>query len=343
MPKKPDEEAQRALKTLKADLKNHTPRNLYLFHGEEVYLRDHYLSRLKSEVLPAGAETFNLKTLDGGIAALDILKAADCLPMMCERTLVLVKDFDIFKAPESDKLELISLFEDLPDYLCLVFLYDLIPYKPDGRAKLAAVLKEKGLTVEFARQTQGDLNDWISRHFKHTGHDIDTRTAEFLTFYCGDLMTNLSTEIAKIAAYAKGKRITKEDIEAVAAPQPDAKIYELTDAVAGKNFDKALGVLSELFQMQEPPQMLLSSLGKYMRQLYAARVALETRRGAEALAALWKMKPYPASKLLSAAQRVSMDWCKRALSKTAAADLALKSGGDDQALLTQLVLELAYG
>lgn len=47
--------------------------------------------------------------------------------MMAERTLVLVTDFDLFKAGEKDREEYIRLLGDLPDYVCLVFVYDLIP------------------------------------------------------------------------------------------------------------------------------------------------------------------------------------------------------------------------
>lgn len=332
------------LKTLKKDVKAKQLRRLYVLYGEETYLRDHYLGRIKSELLPAGTEDFNFKTLDGkACTAREIVQICDCLPMMNDRTLVLVWDYDIFRAGEGERKELLGLLEDLPDYLCLVFVYDLIPYKPDTRAKIYAAVKANGLAVEFARQTQGDLNDWIFRHFKALGHEIDTKQSEFLTFYCGDLMTNLSQEIAKIAAYAKERRITRQDILAVATPQPDAKIYELTDAVSAKDCDKALGLLGELLGMQQPTQVIVASLGKYLRQLYAARAALETRRSADAVAELWKLKSYPASKLMAAAQKTTLPWCRGALRKVAQADLDTKSGGEDKSVLTGLVLELCYG
>ena len=88
-------------------------------------------------------------------------EAVDCLPMMAPRTLVLVRDFDLFKAGEKDREEYARAFAQLPDYCCLVFVYDLIPYKGDARTKLAAALKQHGTVVNFVRQDQGDLVDWI--------------------------------------------------------------------------------------------------------------------------------------------------------------------------------------
>lgn len=335
---------QTALKAFKADLKAKTPRRLYILHGEERYLLEHYFKLLQTQLLPPGAEAFNRKELDGkACSARDITAACDCFPMMAERTLVVVKDFDLFKLSESDKAALLNYFADLPDYLCLVFFYDLIPYKPDGRSKMAAAIKQNGLAVEFPRQEQGDLVDWVIRHMKAAGHEMDRRDADYLVFYCGDLMHNLHSEIGKVAAFAKNRRVTREDILAVATPQPDAVVFNLTDALAAKDYDKALGKLSELIGMQEPPQMILAWMGKYFRQLYAARVALETRRGQGELAELWKLKEYPAAKLMSAAQRVDLKWCAKALRKVAETDLLMKSGGEDVSALTGLILELAHG
>ena len=342
---KPKDKNDGSLDRLKADLKQKAPRRLYVFHGEEVYLRQYYLGRLREQLIPPGMEAFNDKLLEGKeVTARDIIATADCFPMMSEHTLVVVRDYDLFKAGEADRAALTDYFADLPEYLCLVFLYDLIPYKPDARTKLASALKDHGLVVDFAHQKQEDLVDWIVRRCKAAGKDIDSENAKYLMFLCGDLMQGLIPEIGKIAAYAKGSRITRSDIDTVATPQVDAVVFQLTDALGAKQYDKALDTLADLLHMQEPVPVILATLGKYFRQLYAARVALEERRTADELVAVWKMHPYVASKLMDAARRTALPWCRAALERVADADLALKStGGDEEAILTQLVLSLAYG
>ncbi len=352
-----------SVRTLKEDLKQKAPRRLYVLYGEETYLRDYYFDRLREQVVPQGMEAFNLKALDGKTCgALDIVKACDCLPMMSERTLVAVTDYDLLRAPAQDREELAELFESLPDYLTLVFVYDTVAFEPrpakeekpaedkgggkgredKGRALLAA-LKAQGLAVHFTQQAQEDLVNWVARHFKAAGRDIDLRDADYLVFLCGGLMQNLSSEIEKIAAYAPGKRVTRGDIDAVATPQLDAKIYALTDAVSARSGERALTALGELLRGEEVPT-LVAALDKHLRQLYAARVILESHRGAGELSGLWKtMHSYTVSKLMSAAQRVDLSWCRRALVRTAQTDLAAKSGADGPAALTQLVLELCCG
>jgi len=328
---------------LKKDLADGTIGNLYILHGEEAYLRDYYMGRMKEQLLSGGMGTFNLHEIPGKEMSPHALEqAVDCLPMMAERTLVQITDFDLFKAGEKDREAYAQLFSQLPDYCCVVFLYDLIEYKADARTRLAASLKQNGTVVNFARQEQGDLVDWVRRRFRALGKDVDSRLALDIIFLCGDLMTNLIGEIEKIAAHSKGKRITQEDVDAVATPQLDAVVFRMTDAIGEGNYDRAMAVLGELHQMQEPPALIMYSLGKQMRQLYSARLAMEQGRGSGYVASLWGIKPYPADKLVSAARKLNLKWCRRAVLRCAQTDLAMKSGTqEDKQLLTGLLLELA--
>jgi len=339
---KPDDAG---LKALKRELKAGAPKTLYVFHGEEAYLRSHYLGELKKALLPPGLEDFNLHTVQGKDCSPEWLEqAVDCLPMMSERTLVQVTDYDLF-AGEDRRDKLLSLFQSLPDYCCLVFVYDLLPWKADGRSKLAGYLKQREAVVDFRRQTQGDLTDWVCRRFKAAGKGVDSEDARYLLFLVGDLMTPLAAEIGKIAAYAKGPRVTRADMDAVAIPRVDAVVFRMTDALARKDFDRAAAVLADLYHEQQSPIMILSVMGKYFRQLYTARLCLEAGEGREAFLDLWAMRyGYQADKLLDAARGFSLPWCRFAVRRCAEVDLAMKSfGGDEEELLTALLLELSAG
>ncbi len=327
---------------LKKDLSAGTPGQLYLFHGEETYLRDHYLGRLRDAVLSGGLGEFNRHDLAGKDMSPHALEeAVDCLPILTERTFVLVTDYDLFKAGEKDREEYLRILGNLPDYCCVVFLYDLIEYKADARTKLAAAVKKYGTAVNFVRQGQRELTDWVRRHFRAQGKDIEPRLCEELIFLCGDLMQNLQQEVGKISAYAKGERITRGDIEAVATPQLSAVVFRIADAIGEKNYDKAAKVLGELYQMQKSPYEIMSALGKQLRQLYSARLALDQRRDAAWVGRLWGMK-YPMDRLMVSARRFSLPWCRRAVVRCAQTDLAMKSTGQDpKELLTTLLLELA--
>lgn len=340
----PPKEKDTAFRQLKKDIAGGTIGQLYLFYGEEDYLRDYYLGEIRKKLIAGGMEEFNLHTFQGKeFSAQKLSEAVDCLPMMSERTLILVYDYDIYKASEEERGRFGQLFSDLPGYVCVIFVYDLIPYKADARTKLAQIVKSKGSAVQFTRQEQGDLISWIKRRFRALGKEVDSAQAEYLIFLCGGLMTGLASEIEKIGAYAKGGKVTREEIDAVASPVLDAVVFRMTDAIAGGDYDKAMSILGELYQMGQHPIMILSVLGKQLRQLYSARLALERGKGAAYLGELWGMRnSYPAQRLIQSARRYSLPWCRQAVILAAEADQAMKSGGGEgEDLLVDLILKLA--
>ena len=346
MPPKNKQSDNSAYRALKQSITAGTIGKLYIFHGDETYLRDYYLEQMKKHLLPDGLESFNSHTLNGkNCTAQRLSELVDTLPMMNDRTLIVVTDYDLFKAAEEERRAMAALLSDLPDYCCVVFMYDLIAYKSDARMKqLASAIKEHGSVVKFDRQSQGDLSDWIRRRFRALNHTIAPADAQYLIFLCGDLMNGLIPEIEKIAAYTKQTQVTREDIDAVAIPQLDAVVFQMTDALTQKNFDKATAVLGDLFHMQQAPIMILAVLGKHLRQLFTARLVFDEGKNASYLMKLWDMRSsYPAERLMSAAKRFGPQWCRQAVIRCAKTDLAMKSvtGADSRDLLIHLLLELS--
>ena len=56
MPPKKKPTDNTAMRELKRALRDGSLKNLYLFHGEEAFLREYYLGQLKQVLLPPGLE-----------------------------------------------------------------------------------------------------------------------------------------------------------------------------------------------------------------------------------------------------------------------------------------------
>ena len=56
---------QSAYQKLKQDISAGELGCLYIFHGEEAYLRDHYLGRMKQLLIGDGMAEFNLHSVNG--------------------------------------------------------------------------------------------------------------------------------------------------------------------------------------------------------------------------------------------------------------------------------------
>lgn len=337
-----------AFEKLKRDLKEGTVRCAYIFYGEESYLREYYLGALRKALVPAGFEEFNYHRLEGkDLTVQTLAEAAEAMPMMTERTLIVVTDFDLFKLGEEQREKLIALLEDVPPYCCLVFVYDTLEYKPNRTMKkLMKAVSDHVESVEFRPADSRELTAWIARRFRALDKDIDRQTAEYLIFTCGDLMTGLVPEIEKIGAYAKGKTITQKDIDAVADPVLSAEVFRLSDAVLQGQYDKAAGILGDLLKMQTEPILILAALGSQLRRIYTARMAIDSGKDKYWLMELWGMKfDYPAEALLTAAKRTTAGWCADAVRQCQVLDRRMKSekGMDAAGELKLLLVRLGAG
>ena len=156
---------------LKSDLSAGNIGQVYIFYGEESYLREYYLGEIKKKLVPAGFEEFNYHRLSGKTLTMQELnEAVEAMPMMAERTLIVVTDCDLFKLPEEQRTALIALLNDFPPYCCLVFVYDLIEYKPSKTyKKLYEALDKNAQSVKFEAQDRSDLINWIGRRFRALG------------------------------------------------------------------------------------------------------------------------------------------------------------------------------
>ncbi len=343
---KNDSRSRGGYEALRAAIKAGVPANLYIFYGEERYLLQTMARQLKELLIPGGFEEFNYHRLTGkGLTVQELAETAEAMPMMAEHTLITVTDMDIFKLDESQRTALIDLLGDFPPYCTLVFLYEQVPYKRDGKMKkLCAALNEYVQEVEFVQQERSDLLKWLKRRFAATGHDIDQTAADHLLFTCGSLMRGLIPEVEKIAAYARHERITVEDIDAVAEPVLDARIFDMTNAVTARNYDRAAAILADLLRMQTEPIAILAALGKELRRLYTARLALDGGKDRVWLKELWSMSSdYPAKLLLQAAKNVDHDWCRQAVKRSQTLDRRMKSerNMDSEGELKLFLMELA--
>jgi len=338
------DDAGAALRALKADLKNGTPGSFYVFCGEEAYLREHYLSLLTQKLTGGPAGAFNDHRFQAENLTPEALQSAvEAMPMMAERTLVRVDDVDFFKQNEQAREQYGQILSDIPDYCCVVLNYDTVEFRVNGTMKrLAAVFAEKASVVEFAKQSERDLAAWISRHFRAHGKDISDELCRYLIFLTDGSMTSLGPEIDKAAVYAAGPEVTRADLDAVVIPALNAKTFDISNAIADGQYEKALAKMEELFAMQEDCTLILGAIGSQLRRLHYAKLITAAGKGQETLMQLTGLKSYPAGLTMTAARKVSDEFCRRAAQLVLETDRKLKSSADEPERLLELLLaELA--
>lgn len=260
--------------------------------------------------------------------------------MMAERSMILLEEVDLFELPEGEREQLISLFSDVPEYCCLVLTYG--EFKPDKRKKkLWDCIEKHALLVQFLYQKESELRAWIARHFRASGKLIAPELCAYLLQLCGLSMTRLDVEIAKICAYCGTNTVVRSDIDAVAEPTLDAVVFQLSDALAQREFDLALRKLAELLKMQNEPIPIIAAIGTQMRRLYAAKTLQNEGKSAQELAQLCSMPPFAANKTMSQARRFSERFCADAVMLCCETDVQLKNSCGGAELVELLILRLA--
>jgi len=328
-------------KSLTASLAAGQIGTFYILHGDERYLLERSLGEIRKHLCPEGTDGFNYRRFEGrSIITDDLEDAINTLPAFAERTLVEVHDFDIFKS--ENKARVSEILSDLPDYVCVVLIYDTVEYKPDGRQKLDKEILSHAEVIEFTVQEQDSLVKWIKRHFGDSGKQISTYDAQYLVIITGGYMSSLHGEIGKISAYAQGDTVTRADIDAVVTPVLDTVAYKLTDALIRREHSLAMRILDELFQMRESPHKLIFSISLKMRQLLAARVCIDSNLGKTALIEMCGIRhDFQARALLDSARKTTIRNCREAVLLCTQTAFELNSAPEPEARIIELIAKLA--
>jgi len=333
-----------AFQLLKGEIRAKQPRRLYVFHGEEMFLLRYYLQQLKKILIDELTESFNYhKFTSETFDIRDFADAVENLPMMAERTMVVVDEIDVFKMNEGDREKMMDIFSDIPDYCTVVFTYETTTFKPDKRyKKLWDAVNKHGELIEFAKQNQRDLITWIQRHFAANGKRINPDLCAYLIDITDGTMTSLAGEISKISAYSGADEIRRSDIDAVTEPVLDAVVFQMTDLLSQSEYGGALVKLQQLLKMQQEPIAILGAIGGHFRRLATARTLLDNGKTSTELMRLCGMADYPARKTMNAACRFSAKFYAKAAELVLESDRQMKTSFDDpKRILEILIMGLA--
>ena len=351
---------------LRRQIKNASLDRCYLLYGSEHYLQEHYARELRKAVLGGEDDAFNLRQLDGRNLDLQaLLEAVEAYPSFAEKTLVEVRDFNFYQStkkkekekeeeeedneeaaeqPEQgDIKELIAILSDLPEYCCLVFLYDTLDFKPDTRRKKVWDQLKKLITlVEFPLQGQQELVRWIQKHFAARDREIGAEDAAYMLFLCSSQMENLTNEIGKVAVYAREKQVRREDIDAVVVPVFEAQVFKMTDALAAKEYDRAAELMYHLFQLNMAPIAINAIIGGQLRKLYTAFLLKKAGGNSAELSKLLGIQEYAARLNLRICTSFPESWYLRMIRLCAETDFRMKSSqGDPEDLVRSMFVTMA--
>lgn len=326
------------------------PSPVYLIAGDDAYLRRRSLELLKEKYKPDALPAFNYDEFDGSQCTVDeIAAAAETLPMMAQRRMVVVKDLDAasISADQYGKLE--SLLSAVGGYDSCVLIFFNISVKSsqkngDRQSAMRALIKKNGTVINCKTPSPAEIADILLEAAAGMGAQLSRADAAYMVERCGSDITNLLSELAKLHSLCGGK-ITRAAIDANTTQSVDVKGYLLAShVIAGKRKD-AYRVMEELFDERTEPVAVLAIMSGAFIDLYRAKLASAERKTADDMAALFGEEYKGKEKRLSFSFRdcrryspaLLRQWCTLLCN----ADASLKSSRvDGKILLEKLLAEM---
>lgn len=333
---------------LKQQIKENTLSGAYLFHGEEDYLKKLYVDRVLKRCVNPGFEGFNLHKYDGESAEMnDFIDAAQMLPMMSDRVVVLVRDFNLSKLTAEENEEFESFLSDIPESTVIVFWFDAIKFNPkkDNKwKKIVSLFDNYGNSVEFSKKDKNYLSKFVIGIAGRQNKTISVSDAYYLIDTVGDDLNVLENETAKLCAYCENGVIDRTAINTVSTRTVTVKAFELTKAVSSNNLNRAFEILNVFFEQKMEPTVILNEIITAYVDMYRAKVSLASGEGSEALADDFKYgnTSFRLKNGASYASNISVEQLRECLFELDKADMIIKStAGDNRLALEQLLVSLA--
>ncbi len=335
-----------ALLELKRQIKEKNLKPLYLFYGEESYLKELYTSRIAAQIPDGGMPEFNHIRLEGPeVPFSEYDDAWESFPMMTDRKLILIKDSGIFKlrkgkddihSADESKEFWTEKFKRVSDDTVVIFDESSV----DKRSALFKALSKSGAAVEFAYLSEADLVTWVIKQCLDAKKKISKDNALYLVTRCDPGINNIKNELDKLLSYCD-EEIYKSDIERVVAKSLQVITFELSDAIMAGKTEKALSVLSDLKTVKENAFTILYLLFSNFDKMYHTKLMAGASRNE--VAAEIGVAPFIAGKYIESARGFSEEALENMVMRVSEIDLAVKEGRtDDWTALEQYVLECIH-
>lgn len=316
--------------------------NIFLLFGEEVFLKEHYLKQLTELLKPDMMEELNVFRFSGKsypLAAVD--EAIESLPVFAERKLILFSDSGIFKPDgrSGATAEYRSYWEkrikDVPEYVSLVFSENEI----DKRSALYKYVAKNHTAAEFTYLKENEMINWTVGLFRTLGKTISPFDAKYLVEITDSGMLAVKREAEKLAAYVQeGVSVSRKDIDRLVTPSVENKVFDMIDALIGKNADAALAGLADLFAVKEDANRILGAIIYNVDKLINTKLLAAQGADKGEIMSKLKIAPFQAGKYLRDCNKYRLEELTALLKRCVTTDSYLKSNSMDNNTLLELLL-----
>ena len=212
---------------------------------------------------------------------------------MAEKRIVKVTGF--YPSEHEYETYLKKLFENFPSTSILIIV--------NAESKKGVDLKrKKNVTyIDCGKADEETVAKWAYLTFKRAGITCPADVCASIARYCLCNMSRVALEVEKLIEYKQSGELTREEVDEAVYQDADYKIYEMTNAVSRRDFDKFLAIQAELCRKNGDETSVLSGLFSYFKNLLTILTSDESE---QEIAKLLKMKEYGVKKRREQASQI---------------------------------------
>lgn len=273
------------IENLEKELNSNSLKNLYLLHGEELFLLENILKKIKN-IFGECIKGINYINIDDTNIS-ELISDIETPAFGYEKKLLIVRNSGILKKEGKRKnTELSNLREKISSYIkenidiindsvVLVIIEEDI----DNKQELYKIFDKFGVVCNFEYQKPIQIQKRLKAICNAYHVDIDDSSLKYFLEVCGTNMQELINEIRKLIEYAgNGGKIEKIDIDKLCIKKLETIIFDLTDNLGKKETQRALQDLKNLIANKEPIQKILITLYNHFKKLYITKLAVKENK-----------------------------------------------------------------
>lgn len=238
---------------------------VYLFHGEEYYFLEKILDKVEHASVDATTASFNHHVIYGKDAnPADVVNLARRFPMMAEKQLVVVKEAQHCKSPES----IVPYIENPSPTTVLVWYHP--GKKLPMNKKLGMAMKKNAVVFTADAIPDREVTGVVKNYIENKGYDIEPRSLHLLVENSGHRFTTVVHELDKVFSNVEsGDKIREGHIEKYVGINKEYNIFALQKALAKKQKESVVEILQFFMTNthKNPVVLLNASLFSYFKKV----------------------------------------------------------------------------
>jgi len=313
---------------------------VYLFFGDENYLKESILNKFKDKLIDYNNRELNYKVFYGGKALMgEIINEAETLPFISKYKLVAIKEAE--NISKEDKERLIDYLNcyNFKNYFSTL----LIVYKENTPDKeLVKSVKKAGMIVNFNIPEKSKLTIWIRSKFQQSNKKITPEASFYLQSMIGSDLRRLFIEIEKIDIYTKDKKVVeKEDIMMAIGGSESINIFKVLDSIGEKKSNNAIDGLVKLDKSNLHYLSIFAMIYRQIRLILQTKLLLENGEDFNQIKKELKLPSFIIEKIIKQSKKYTFKELCQSYKLLNIADLELKdSKKNPQIILEELVMNI---